>query len=183
MRRFLAMIVAGLALGGCLGENAEELDRLVKEDPAFKRMVVARDEARGQIQRIKQDLLNRKRAVDTQVEKLRGEYDAYAKAQNKAIEQFRVTIDANRSQLKREVELGGAALEEKLAGLAGYQKTLADVRKVLSESKGITLSKTEKQKWEERILMLSEKIRPLAEEIQELKLEIRLKKQKIGYLR
>ena len=65
----------------------------------------------------------------------------------------------------------------------GYQKTLLDVRRVLREGKGISLSKTERQKWAERILMLSEKIRPLAEDIQELKLQIRLKKQKIQYLR
>ena len=55
------------------------------------------------------------------------------------------------------------------------------LRLVLREGKGINLSTQEKQKWEERILMLSEKIRPLSEEIQELKLQNRLKKRKIGY--
>jgi hypothetical protein len=57
------------------------------------------------------------------------------------------------------------------------------VRKVLHESKGITLSKAERQKWEERVLMLSEKMRPLMDEINDLKLQIRLKKQKVQYLR
>ena len=58
----------------------------------------------------------------------------------------------------------------------------AIIESVLNESKGITLSKAERQKWEERLMMLSEKMRPLGEEIQELKLQIRLKKQKVQYL-
>jgi hypothetical protein len=173
----------GLSLGGCLAENAEELERLMKEDAAFKTMIVSRDEVRAQIQLVKQDLLTRKNALDTQVQGLRAAYDAHAKAQNKKIEQLRLAIDANKNQLKLQTELALTALEQKTTELAGYRKTLADVKKVLSESKGITLSKAERQKWEERILMLSEKIRPLAEEVQELKLQIRLKKQKIGYLR
>ena len=85
--------------------------------------------------------------------------------------------------MKKNMELESASLEGKQNELDGYQKTLSDVRKVLHESKGISLSKTERQKWEERILMLSEKMRPLLDEIQELKLQIRLKKQKIQYLR
>jgi hypothetical protein len=182
MRLLVALASVCLLLSGCLGENAEELDRLIKEDPAFKQMIAARDEARRQIHLIKQELLNRKNAVDAQVEKLRGEYDTLAKGQHQKIEQFRLSIEANRDQLKRELELAEGSLESKLAELAGYRKTLADVRKVLAESKGITLSKAERQKWEERILMLSEKMRPLSEEIQDLRLTIRLKKQKIGFL-
>lgn len=182
MRLLMALASASLLLTGCFGENAEELDRLVKEDAGFKQMIIARDEARRQIQLIKQELLNRKNAVDAQVKKLRGEYDTFAKSQNQKIEQFRLSIETNRDQLKRELELAGASLESKLAELAGYQKTLADVKKVLAEGKGITLSKAERRKWEERILMLSEKIRPLSEEIQDLRLQIRLKKQKVGFL-
>ena len=163
MRRTLTLVLASLALAGCMGDNAEELDRLVKEDPAFKQMIVARDEAHKQMHLIKQDLLTRKNTLDAQVGKLRGEYDALAKTQNQKIEQFRTTIAADREKLRKELETAGAAVESKAAELAGYQKTLADVKKVLSEGKGITLSKTERQKWEERILMLSEKMRPLAE--------------------
>lgn len=182
MRRILALLLAGLALGGCFPESPEELERLIKEDPAFKQLIARRDEARLQIRTIKNDLLAKKQAMDSQVQRLRSEYDAYAKTQTKKIEQARASIDASREQLKREAEQAGASLEQKTAELAGYQKTLTDVKKVLTEGKGITLSKAERQKWEERILMLSEKIRPLSEEIQELRLQIRLKKQKIGFL-
>ena len=182
MKRAALLIFSLVLLCGCLQQNPEELDRLVKEDPLFKQMIAARDEARAEIRLIKQDLLLRKKVLDAQVEKLRGEYDAYAKTQNKKIELYRDTIEKHRNQLKHETELAGAAFEQKTAELAGYQETLADVKKMLTESKGITLSKIERQKWEERILMLSEKIRPLAEEIQELKLQMRLKKQKISYL-
>ena len=118
-----------------------------------------------------------------QVEKRRGEYDAYAKIQNKKVEQFRASIEVNRNLLRRQLEQNGAQLEEKQSELAGYEKTLSDVRKVLHEGKGISFSSAERQKWEGRILMLSEKIRPLVDEIQELKLQIRLKKQKIQFLK
>lgn len=182
MKRLSAALLAVLSLTGCFGENPEELNRLVKEDPAFKQIIVARDEARHQIQLIKQDLLSKKKIVNEEVGKLRGEYDIYAKAQAKKIEQYRLTIDTNRIRLKREAELAGISLEAKVAELTGYQKTLSDVKKVLTEGKGLSLSKTERQKWEERILLLSEKMRPLVDEIQDLRLRIRLKKQKIGYL-
>ncbi len=183
MHRLVTASFVCLLLTGCLSDNTEELDRLIKEDPAFKQMILARDEAHSQIKAIKQDLLTRKNSVDAQVEKLRGEYDVLAKSQNQKIEQYRTTIETNRLRLRREQELAGASLEKKHADLAGYQKTLTDVKKMLSESKGITLSKAERQKWEERILMLSEKIRPLIEEIQDLRLQIRLKKQKVGFLK
>ena len=171
-------------MAGCIfQESPEELDRLTKEDPVFKQMIAARDQARGQIHLIKDELLNKKKALDAEVEKLRGAYDAYAKAQNKKIDQFRALIEANHDLLKQQLERDGAHLEEKRVEMTGYEKTLSDVKKVLTEGKGLSLSKAERQKWEERILMLSEKIRPLADEIQELKLQIRLKKQKIQFLK
>jgi len=183
MKRLFAALIASLSLTGCLGENPEELSRLVKEDPAFKQMITARDEAQRQVGLIKQDLLSRKNTVNEQVGKLRAEYDAYSKIQSAKMVQYRATIDANRALLKREAEVAAAALEDKTAELAGYQRTLADVKKVLTEGKGLALSKTERQKWQERTLLLSEKMRPLIDEIQDLRLRIRLKKQKIGYLR
>ncbi len=183
-KRFIFFLLPCLFLSGCLfQESPEELDRLIKEDPAFKQMILARDQACDQIHLIKEDLLNKKKLLDSQVEKLRTEYDTSAKTQNKKIEQYRAMIETNRNLLKRQQEQDGAHMEEKQSELAGYEKTLSDVRKVLHEGKGISLSKTERQKWEERILMLTEKIRPLTEEIQELKLQIRLKKQKIQFLR
>ena len=183
MKRLLISLLACLSLTGCLGENPEELNRLVKEDPAFKQMIAARDEAQHQVQLIKQDLLARKNTVNEQVGKLRAEYDAYAKVQSVKLQQYRAAIEADRAVLKREAETAGLSLEKKTAELASYQKTLADVKKVLTEGKGLSLSKTERQKWQERILLLSEKMRPLVEEIQDLRLGIRLEKQKIGYLR
>ena len=170
-------------MAGCFQESPEELDRLTKEDPAFKQMIQLRDQTRSQIQLIKDDLLNRKKQVDAQVEKLRGEYDATAKAQNKKIELLRAAIEQNHDLLQKNMDMEAASLQSKQEEFGGYQKTLSDVRKVLQESKGISFSKAERQKWEERILMLSEKMRPLSEEIQELKLQIRLKKQKIRYLK
>ena len=183
MKRALLAVLTALTFSGCLTESVEELDRLVKEDAAFKQMIVARNETRRQIDTIKQELLARKKALDEQVGKMRSEYDLYSKAQNAKVEQFRTTIEANRDQLKRELELASASLERKISELAGYQKTLADVKKVLTEGKGLALSKSERQKWEERTLLLSEKMRPLAEEIQDLRLRIRLKRQKIGFLK
>ncbi len=183
MTRNLWIFFTLFFLWGCSASGPEELDRLTKEDPAFKQMVATRDQVHGQIRLIKQDLLSRKKTLDAQIEKLRGDYDAYAKAQNKKIEQYQSVIDTQRSVLRHEIETGSAQIESKAAELGGYEKTLTDVKKVLSESKGITFSNQEKQKWEERILMLNEKIRPLSDEIQELKLQIRLKKQKIGFLK
>ena len=184
MKKYRALsLLLPVFLTGCLQESPEELDRLGKEDPVFKQMILSRDQAHNQMQLIKQDLLNRKKWMDSQVEKLRADYDAVAKQQNKKIEQFRLSIEQNRDRLKREMEQQSVAMEEKKGTLDGYQKKMAAVRKVLQEGKGFSLSKTERQQWEERALMVSEKIRPLAEEIQELKLQVRLKKQKIQYLR
>ena len=183
MKRYLFLLPFCVLIAGCLSESPEELDRLTKEDPAFKQMIQLRDQTHHQIQTLKDDLLNRKKTLDSQVEKLRADYDAIAKAQNQKIEQLRGTIEQNRDLMKKNMESESGSLEAKQNELSGYQKTLTDVRKVLNESKGISLSKTERQKWEERILMLSEKMRPLMDDIQELKLQIRLKKQKIQYLR
>ena len=180
--RHAALVIFCLLFAGCAQESPEELERLTKEDPAFKQMILARDQARGQIRLIKDELLSRKKQLDAQVDKLRADYDTVAKAQNNKIEQLRGAVETNRNLLKKEIELGSASLEEKQNEWNGYQKTLSDVQKVLHEGKGISFSKTERQKWEERILMLSEKIRPLTEEMQELKLQLRLKKQKVQYL-
>ncbi len=183
-RRFIFLALFSFVLSGCLTqESPEELDRLTKEDPSFKQMIAARDQAHNNIRYIKNDLLSKKKVMDAQIEKLRSEYDVYAKSQNTKIDQFRAQIENHRNQLSKDIDAAQASLEVKQAELDGYQKTTADVNKVLREAKGIQLSKAERQKWEERVLMLSEKIRPLAEEIQELKLRIRLKKQKIGFLR
>ena len=170
-------------LSGCLSNSPEELDRLTKEDAAFKQMIIARDQAHAQIQAIKADLLEKKKATDMQVEKLRQNYDAFSKAQSQTIDKYRATVDANRNLLKHEIEVSEAQMVAKLKELEGYQSTLSDVQRMLGQSKDIKLSNTEKEKWQERVLMLSEKIRPLSEEIQELKLQARLKKQKLTYLR
>ncbi len=180
---FLAVALLAFVNSGCQwNQGPEELQRLVKEDPYFKGMIVQKNQARGQIGAIKQDLLDKKRIVDARAEKLRAEYDAYAKAQNLKIDQYNLSIDANRGKLRNQITSAEAEIEAKQTELEGYQRTLVDVQKVLRESKGITFSTQEQKKWEERVLMLSEKIRPLSEEIQELKLQIRLKKQKISYL-
>ena len=155
----------------------------MKEDPAFKQMVLARDQAHRQILLIKQDLLERKKLTDTQVEKLRADYDTVAKEQNKKIDQWRASIERNRERLKHEIDEASLSLEEKQAEFSGHQNKLSEVRKVLKESKGFHLSKTERQQWEERAVMITEKMRPLAQDIQDLKLQVRLKKQKIQYLR
>ncbi len=182
--RFIFLSLISVSLTGCLiQESPEELDRLVKEDPTFKQMIASRDQAHQNIRFIKNEMLAKKNAMDVQVEKLRTDYDAYAKSQNKKIDQFRALIESHREQLNKDIEAAQASLASKQAELEGYKRTSVDVNDVLHEAKGIKLSKTERQKWEERVLMLSEKIRPLSEEIQELKLRIRLKKQKIGFLR
>jgi chromosome segregation ATPase len=178
------LLLPCILVSGCVfQENPEELDRLVKEDASFKQLIVERDQAHSQMSVIKNDLLTRKKTLDAQVGKMRGEYDAYAKTLNQKVDQLRSGIESSRSLLKRQLEQDGANMEKKQSELAAYEKTLSDVRKVLHESKGISFSKAERQKWEERVLMLSEKIRPLADEIKELKLEMRLKKQKIRFLR
>ncbi len=184
MKKILAVLLLApfLAAGCNWNRGPEELERLVKEDPAFRKMILERDQAHAQIAMIKQDLLKKKQGVDAEVEKLRSQYDLYAKTQNRKVEQYRAGIETNRTRLKTEIDGAETSIEAKQTEFEGYQKTLADVKKVLNESKGITLSEQEHKKWEERVLMLNEKMRPLAEEIQDLKLQISLKKQKISYL-
>ncbi len=182
IKRFTVLATALFLLAGCSSYGPEELDRLTKEDPNFRQMIIARDQINVQIRAIKADLLSRKRVMDAQIDKLRADYDVYAKAQNLKVEKYQAAIETNRLVLKREVETSSAQVGAKVTELEGYQKTLSDVQKVIRESKGIKLSTQERQKWEERVLMLSEKIRPLSDEIEDLKLQIRLKKQKISYL-
>ncbi len=156
---------------------------MMKEDPNFKQMITVRDSMHSQIRSIRSDLLSKKKVVDSQIEKIRQEYDSYAKAQNIKIEQCQSAVDTNRNLLKHEVETAGAQLNAKLTEKDGYEKTLSDIKKVLRESKSISITKKERDKWEERMLMLSEKIRPLAEEIEDLKVQISLKKKKMSYLK
>ena len=179
---FLFFLVVSLT-AGCASYGPEELDRLMKEDPQFRQMIVTRDKAHAEIRDIKEDLLAKKRTLDTQVEKLRREYDIYAKAQNLKVEQYSAAIEASRALLKREIEGAAAKLQARLTELDGYQRTLTDVKKVIKESKGFNLSEAERQRWEERVLLLSEKVRPLLDEIQDIKLHIRLKKQKMFFLK
>jgi chromosome segregation ATPase len=176
-------LALGLCAAGCSPYGPEELDRLTKEDPAFKQMIVARDQMRGQIHAIKQDLLQKKSELDGQVDRLRRDYDVYAKAQHEKIEKYHSVLDASRNLLERDTDTAVAQLDAKQAELDRLKKTLEEVVKVLRQSKDITLSAQEKAKWEERRLMISEKMRPLSEEIQELQARIRLNKRKIGFLK
>jgi hypothetical protein len=184
MRRLFAFfLLVPFFLSGCLlTESPEELERLTKEDPSFEKMILSRNQVHSQISLIKNDLLTRKKAVDAETERLRAAYDAYARAQQQKIGGLRGTIEGYRHALKSQIETAEARLEAKQIEVEGYRKTLGDVRQMLKESKGIELSAKERQKWDERILMLTEKIRPLEDEIRELRLEIRLKNQKIRYL-
>lgn len=181
--RCAAVLCVLLLLAGCASYGPEELERLKKEDPSFAQVIASKDHIHEQIRIIKNDLLSRKNAADIQIDRIRGEYDLYAKSQNEKIEKYRAAIDASRNLLQREVETGAKQLEAKVTELAGYQKTLAEVRKMLRDSRGLNLTGKSRQKWEERALMLSEKMRPLAEEIEDLRSEIRLKKRKIYFIR
>ncbi len=183
MQKYFCLFLSLLFLSGCSLDSPGELERLTKEDPNFKQMIVQRDQIHAQIRTIKDDLLVKKKAMDVQVDKLHQDYDVYAKTQNGKIEKYRGIIENYRAVLKREMEVANERLSSKTIEQGGYQKTLADVKKVLTEGKGITLSSQEKQKWEERVQQLTEKLRPLMEEIQDIKLQIRLKKQKINYLK
>ena len=183
MRKLFYLFILFPFLTGCSAASPEELERLTKEDSVFKQMILQRDQIHAQIAVIKDDLLAKKRSVDAQVDKWRHDYDVYAKNQNLRIEKYQTVIETNRAALKRESEVAAARLESKIVEQDGYQKTLADVKKVLSEGKGITLSAQEKEKWNERIQLLSEKLRPLMDEIQDIKLQMRLKKQKMNYLK
>lgn len=179
----LVVFVAALAASGCESYGPEELDRLTKEDPQFKQMIAQREQMRGQIRAIKADLMSKKHGLDAKVLALRREYDAYARLEKEKIDKFQAAIDVNRNALKREIDAASASLAAKETELRKGQATLAEMRKVLQESKVINLSKPEKEKWEERILMQSEKLKPLADEIQELRATIRLARRKLSFLR
>ena len=181
-RRFLPTLIFGLMLAGCNMNSPEELDRLTKEDPVFKQMILQRGQAKARAQLIREDLLGRKKTMDAEIDKLRKEYDTYAKAQNLKIEKLRAVVDANRDRLKIDIGAAARQLSEKAVRLDCYQKTLADIQKVLKGGKGTDFTPADKKKWEEQLLILSEKIKPLEEEIQDLKLRIHLKKQKTGFL-
>lgn len=183
MRYWASLFIGIFCFAGCQwNQGPEELDRLVKEDPQFKQMITQRDQVHNQIHLIKEDLVKKKAVMDSQISKLRSDYDIYAKTQNKRIEQYRTLIDVNRLRLRQEIDSAEAEIDAKQVEIEGYEKTLADLKKVLKDPKGISFSPQEKKKWEERVVMLDEKIRPLKEQIRELKLRIRLKNQKIGYL-
>ncbi len=176
------MLALSLSLPSCMPAGPEELDRLTKEDPAFKQMIVSRDEIHYQIQQIKDDLLTKKRSMDAQISNLRNAYDAYAKTQHLKMEKYKTTIEANRNSLHKDIELAEAELEVKERRLGEYNRTQEDIKKILS-NKSLQMTAKENEKWRERDVLLSEKIRPLTEEIQELRLQIRLKQQKIKFLK
>lgn len=178
----LCLILALGFLTGCSVQNPEELERLVKEDASFSQMIAARNKIRADTKLIKNGLLVKKSALDAQVDRLRRDYDATAKAQNVKIEKYRSVIDTYRKSLAKDNDDATVSLQNKQNELSGYQKTLQDVRKVLHESRGISIPAQEKEKWQERILLLNEKMRPLSEEIQDLKLKVRLNKKKMGFL-
>ena len=182
MKKIFPLLFLASVLSGCATQNPEELDRLTKEDPVFKQMIEARDRMRGDTKLIKDDLLLKKRGLDIQVEKLRHDYDAHAKAQNVKIEKYRSALEVYRRALAKDIDDAALSLQRKQDELSGYQKTLQDVRKVMNEGKGINIPAQEKQKWLERILLLNEKMQPLTDEIQDLKLKIRLNKKKTGFL-
>lgn len=168
---------------GCASYGPEELDRLVKEDPNFRQMLVARDQMRAEIRLIKQGLFERKKVADVQIQKVRQEYEQHAKSENEKILKYQAVIETNRNVLRRDIETSEAQAAAKRAELERLQKTLGEVEKVLSESRDIRLSAEERQKWEERRLMISEKIRPLSDDIAELEIRIRLNKRKLGFLK
>lgn len=181
MKKF-PIVIAALILIGCAPPDPEELERLVKQDPSFKQVIGARDQVHRQVQVIRTDLLQKKQALDSTVDKLRTDYDAFAKAQNQQIEKYQASLEAYRALMKRELETLNAQLQAKKTEFAGYKNSIESIHKMRGQTQGIKLSKAEQEKWQERVLMLSEKARPLVEEIRELEAEIALKKRKLSYL-
>ena len=181
MKPLLALCL--LLLAGCTSYGPEELDRLTKEDPNFKQMIAERDRMNGEIGVIKGEMLRRKRVMDAEVGRLRAEFDLFAREQNRKVEQYRSVIETSRNVLRRDVETSAARLEAKEAELDRLRASSGEVDKVLKQSKDIKLSSSEREKWEERRLMISEKIRPLEDDILELKASIRLNKRKISFLK
>lgn len=181
-KQVISVFFICLYVWGCSAQAPEELDRLIKEDPQFKQMISSRDQIHLEKERIKNDILLKKEALDSQIAKLRDQYDTYSRTQKLRAEKLQLIIDNYREQLKKDIEVADTSLAAKEKELEGYQKTMEDLNRVLNQGQGIKPSSQDKKRWEEHILMLSEKIRPLADQIQELKLQIRLKKQKIGFL-
>ncbi len=171
-----------LMVSGCVPVNQEELERLTKEDPSFAQMIASRDQAYAQIQLIKQDLLSKKKVLNAQTEKLQSDYEAYARLQSQKIDQFRATIASRRAVLQKDIDTAQQQLDVKQKELALCQNTLTNIRRLLNESKGVQLSSKERRNWEERAVVQAEKTKVLADEVQELKLYIRLKKQKASFL-
>lgn len=180
-KRAIVLIVSLLA-AGCTSMSPEELDRLTKEDPAFKQMISSRDEVHFQIRQIREDLLTKKKAMDAQIDSLRKAYDAYARTQHLKIEKYKATIEANRKILERDIEAAQAELDVKERRLQEYRATQEDIQKIIG-NQSLKMTEKESDKWQERETLLSEKIRPLVDEIQELRLRIRLKQQKIKFLK
>lgn len=181
LKNFLALFFVAF-FSGCNVYGPEELDRLIKEDPIFKQMIASRDQVHSQIRLIKDDLLTRKKSMDGQIEKLRNEFDIYSREQNQKIQKLETIIEASRAALRKDIEAAEEEMEAKSKELKDYLGTYNDIRQ-LGRSKGITIPQKEKQVWQERLLELSEKINRLNERVQELKLQIRLKKQKISFLK
>ncbi len=172
-----------MVLAGCSPYGPEELDRLMKEDPDFKLMVATRDQMSQQMRLIKDDLLAKKKGMDAQVGKLRQDYDTFAKSQNVKIEKFKAVSETNRNQLAQEIQTAAARLKDKGQELRRYEEIMKGWKGLLKNSKSTEISSRDKQKWEEDILRLEEKMRPLKEVIEELKIQIRLKKRKLSFLR
>ena len=139
LNKFLLIPVFLFAFSGCNSDSPEELDRLIKEDVVFRQMIESRDQAHAQVRLIKDDLLSKKRTVDSQVEKARQEYDNYAKSQNKKMEQYQGIIDANRKNLREQIESMTAELDSKLKELSGYEETLTDMKKMRQMNFGLDI--------------------------------------------
>lgn len=181
-KRFFIIALLSFSVAGCAPNNPEELERLMKGDSNFRQMITSREHMRSEIRKIKDDLLVRKKFMDMQIDKLRGIYDAYAKVQNQKVEKYQANVDANRNFVKRQGDTLQAQLKAKETELEALGKTLSEITNVLRGSKSIALTPQEKQRWEERKLMQSEKMRPLADDIEDLKAQIDLAKKKSAYL-
>lgn len=183
MRKKFLPILLSFFLAGCLSwSSPEELDRLVKEDPDFRQMITQRDQVHNQVKLIKDDLLAKKRAMDAEVEKMRNTYDAQSKEADQKIEKLEALIAVHRSTLKKELDIAEQESAAKVAELKELMGTYNDIKRV-SKSKGINFTLKDKQVFREHVLELSEKINRLNERVQELRLQIRLKKQKIYFLK
>ena len=183
MTKTVALFCFAIFLSGCGSSGPDELDRLMKEDPDFKQLILQRDRLHGEMKAIKQSMLSKKKVMDAEIDQVRLAYDTYSKAENQKIEKYQAVIDASRLQMKQDIMHAQGSLSQKENEYKDYAKSLESAKQFIHGSKGITFSSQEKKQLEEKILLLSEKMRPLREEIEDLKLRIRLKKQKIDFLR